>query len=208
MSENPTTYFPDVLVQWGMQFVKRHRTELIEYRSGREQRRAVFGATGFEVYSAKSDVLKQAIRALVYNHLDSMRGRYGAFYFWRPDPANYTNYAVGTVTAQSSIIVPFKGLWWAYGMNGVGMTAVAGSYSNVQVGGVSTTFTVTANIGTGGEDRINFTGGSQTGAVTVTGTSLRKRLTARYDMDEIPQTFLQDTVDVRAIFDIVIKELL
>jgi hypothetical protein len=58
----------------------------------------------------------------------------------------------------------------------------------------------------GGEAEITFTGGNQTGTVTMTGTA-RERLITRSDSDRIKQTFIPNTGDVRSVFDLALLEL-
>ena len=57
-----------------------------------------------------------------------------------------------------------------------------------------------------GEAEITFTGGNQTGAVTISGL-MRERLIVRSDLDRIKQMFL-NAGDVRASFDVALLELI
>ena len=108
MAEVPVSYFPDVRCAWSMQLVEQHATEILTSRNGREQRRGQYAAAGYRRWSASSDALNQSDRAAVVKFLRARRGRLDAFYFWSPAPALYTDVAVGTVAAQTRLIIPYK----------------------------------------------------------------------------------------------------
>lgn len=201
MAESPSTYFPDFRVQWGLRRTLRFLTEQLEYPSGRKVRRQVYPAGGYRHLATKSQWLIPADRQVLYDFFLARKGMLEAFWFFMPAPVTLVDYACGTVSGASTFIVPLKGPWYR------GETAVAGTYTTVKVAGVSKAFTVTANIGAGGEDRITFTGGAQTGAVTVTGSLLRERITCQFEMDELSEEFLESYGPVNSAFDVQIGEL-
>ena len=91
--------------------------------------------------------------------------------------------------------------WWKLG-EGTGITAADSS----GFGNTGTLKDATLPTWCAGEAEITFTGGAQTGAVTLTGI-LRERIVARSDSDRIKQAFY-GSADVQAIFDIAILELI
>ena len=201
MAESPSGLFPDYRLAWAQPIagLDDFLTEILTARSGREQRRRARDAR--RRWAAETTMLSAADRKILRDFLTSHSGRYQAFYFWNPIPENLAAYACGSVAASATFTVPVKGVWWR------GETAVAATYSAVYVGGVSKDFTVTPNIGANGEDRITFTAGAQTGAVTVDATEARVRVTSRYDLDSIRAMF-PPTGGALASFPVVVQELI
>jgi hypothetical protein len=107
MAEIPVGYFPDVRTQWNQQFVESHSTEILTSRNGREQRRGQFAPAGYRRFSANSDAFNQSDRRTVKDFLRGARGRLNSFYFYNPIPSFHRDYAVGSVSAASRIIIPF-----------------------------------------------------------------------------------------------------
>lgn len=186
MSEVSAGYFPDYDVQWDYTIARRKKTQIVESLTGAEQRRRLYPARessgtghrgGYAVVTASSDAYTPEERFAVADFLDQMEGAFKAFYFFRRDRDNFSNYYVGDVAAAASIIIPFKDV----------------VVTQVTVNDVVKAFTVTANIGQGAESRINFTAGAQTGAVRVTLRG-RQRLLVRCVSDEMVETFLANVM--------------
>jgi hypothetical protein len=192
MSETPVGYFPDYGYQWAPIKSQRHSTEILRSKNGREQRLGWFPTSGFPGYRLSTTILTQEQRGIVFEFLNSHRGSLLAFNFFRPDPSWAKLITVGNVSGATSIQTIYK----------------QGTYSAVYVNGVSKTFTVTPNVGPGGEDRINFTGGAQTGSVTANLTTGRERIVARSENDEFVETWPSSPLELNTIFpDLVIMGL-
>jgi Concanavalin A-like lectin/glucanases superfamily/Conserved hypothetical protein 2217 (DUF2460) len=96
MAETPTLYCPDYPVQFSLQQMLGHRTEVMESRSGREQRRGVYVAAGRRRYVAKSIwFTNHDDRRSLFDFFQTMRGRLTPFYFWQPEPATINNPTTG-----------------------------------------------------------------------------------------------------------------
>lgn len=188
MAEIPVGYFPDVPIAWTPTRGKRFKTEILEMANGIEQRREKYVDGGYQTWSGSTGPLDQSTRKSVVEFLEAKKGALVAFYFFRPDPAMFTDYNCGFVNNQSTIIIPFKS------------TAVTG----VKVAGATKTFTVQTGIGGGGEDQITFTGGAQTGTVTVTLTG-RERVVVRNTVDDVDESF-QQASSVYAVLNLAFKE--
>lgn len=193
MAETPSGYLPDFKVQWDLAVMHAHATEMLVSRSGREQRRAMFPTTGYRRWTALSDALSQADRKTLLDFFQAKRGKLTAFNFWRPDPANFTSYSLGTVSAATTLYIPFKN---------------SASVSNVTVAGVSQAVTLQNAVGPNGEDQITFTAGAQSGAVVGDVTGGRERVVTRFDVDELVQGFVPNVAEIRSVFQIAIKEVL
>lgn len=189
MAESPVGYFPDLQVQWDARVYGIHKTEVEEARNGREQRRALYDAQGYWRYEATSIALSVADRQVLADFLKTKRGRLGAFYFFRPDPAKFVGVSIGSVSSQTTIVAPFK----------------SATFSTVYVAGLSKTFTIQSGVGPGGEDQITFTGGAQTGAVTADINPGRQRIVCRFDSDEI-ENFFFESAGVFAYYKLALKE--
>lgn len=198
MPEISAGYFPDYDVQWDIQISRRYKTLIFESVSGIEQRRKLYPAPatdgtgkkgGYGRITATSSAFTLTQRKVVADFLDSMEGSFKAFYLFRRDYDNFSNYYVGDVIAQSNIIIPFKDV----------------TVSSVTVNDVSKTFTVTANVGTGGESRINFTGGNQTGAVRINCLG-RERWLVRAENDDVIESFVANVVNTSTIFRLAFKQ--
>lgn len=203
ITEVPVGLFPDVIVQWGTKRVRRRKNEILEYRGGSEQRRRQWLAP-LDLFYAKSDALRAADWKILEDFNDLCEGSLQAFYYWRPDGKAYADYLVGSVAAQTNIVVPFKGQWFA------GQPPFAATYTGLKIGAtlgtaVATAFTSTPNIGTRGEDRLNFA--SSTGNVYVTCSYARLRIIARNLGDDFNEEFMEEINSLRSIADIVIKQL-
>lgn len=133
MAETPVGYFPDVGLQWNLRSSREHVTEIQRARSGREQRRAVLLSTGLRKFALQSFPIEQAARFAVDNFLQTQRGRFGAFYFWNPAPKYFADASVGSVSAASRLIIPYR-ITNPFGN-------VVGTVDDVRVGGVSQAFT-------------------------------------------------------------------
>jgi len=190
MAESPSTYFPSVGFQFDYALQQTHKTEMLEFRSGREQRRAAYDARGYRRIRGTTVNLTQTVRRTVIDFFNARRGSYEAFYIFRSDPAEYSDYAVGSVSASATFTLPFK--------------AVTGS-TTVKVDGVTKTHTISSGTGTGGEDQVLFSGRAQTGAATVTLTG-KERHTVRFASDNLGESFIQGG-GVFPIFSLELKEL-
>lgn len=198
MAETPFGYFPDVDVRWDIKISRSYRTQVTTSKTGKEQRRRMFpgpGSSGtgqrggYGICTATSDAFKVEDRYPVVSFLDSLEGMWRAFYWWRRDRDKFVNYEVGSVSAQSSIIIPFK----------------ESTVTSVTVANVSKGFTVTSNVGPGGEDRINFTAGVQTGAVRIDCIG-RERWLVRSQSDEVVEAFLENISIQKSIVALSFKQ--
>jgi hypothetical protein len=198
MAEVPSGYFPDFDIQWDIRYSRRYSTLIVESKTGKEQRRRLFPASGsdgtghkggYVVATCSSISYTPLQRQTVAEFLDSKDGAFKSFYLFRRDLDNFTNYYSGIVAASSSFIIPFKEC----------------TVTTVTVENVSKTFTVTVGVGPGGEDRINFNGGSQTGAVRVT-LRARQRLSVRALNDEIIESFIANVVNDNVIFSLAFRQ--
>jgi hypothetical protein len=198
MTEVASGYFPDYDVQWDVKVGRRYKTQITEAANGSEQRRRMFPAPasrgtgikgGYGFVTASSDAFNPTEREAVASFLDSLEGSFRAFYWFRKDRDNFTNYEVGSVAAQSSIVIPFKDA----------------SVTSVTVANVSKAFTVTSGVGTGGEDRINFTAGIQTGVVRVTLRG-RERWLVRCANDEVIEGFVANVVSDNVVVQLAFNQ--
>lgn len=202
MAESASTLFPDFSLGLDLVGDDAFATSVIRAFNGREQRRARI--SNLPKWAGTTPPLTAAQQKTLRDFFVARSGMLGAFYFWRPIPEDVTAYACGSVSAASTFTVPIKGQWWAaFGP----ATAVTATYSAVYVGGVSKAFTVTANVGTYGEDRITFNAGAQTGAVTVDATGARLRKVARFGSDELRRALMQPNAASLLSIPIVIQEL-
>lgn len=201
MSESPSGVFPDVHVDFDVQLIEQHQTEIQRARNGREQRRAVLPSAGQRLFQASSTSLLQADRKTVHDFLSSKRGQLSSFYFFIQPEENVANYNIGSVgNGVTSIVAPFKGAWY------LNETPVGSVITSVLVGGtVATGVVVTPNSGANGEDQISWSAPTTGGSIVVAGT-VRLRIVARSMRDPIRQTFGK-YAEVRSIFDITILEL-
>lgn len=192
MAEVSAGYFPDYDVKWDYSIRRKYKTKIKESVAGTLQRRRMFPATGsrgtghkggYAFISTTSHNFNPTQRQAVADFLDSMDGAFKAFYLFRRDRDSFTNYEIGSVTSQSSIIAPAKEL----------------VLSSVTVNNVSKGFTITSGVGTGLEDRINFTAGVQTGVVRITG-KFRERLLVIAINDEIVESFVANVMNDNTVF--------
>jgi hypothetical protein len=198
MPEVSSGYFPDVNVQWNYALNRQYRTLITTGRTGIEKRRRVFprGSDygtghkgGYLTMSASSSNLNAAEREAVGKFLDDMDGAFRAFYVFRSDRDNFSNYYVGDVTAQSSIIIPFK----------------ESTITSVTVSNSARAFTVTYGVGDGGEDRVNFNAGAQTGAVRVT-LRAQQRVLVRAASDNVAEKFIAEMTRDNAVIELAFKQ--
>jgi hypothetical protein len=198
MTEISAGYFPDYDVKWDYNIRRRYKTKMKESVAGTLQRRRMFPASGsrgtghkggYAFISTTSHNFNIDQRHAVANFLDSMDGAFKAFYLFRRDRDQFTNYEIGSVAAQSSIIAPAKEL----------------DLSSVTVNDVSKTFSTTTGIGTGLEDRINFTAGSQTGVVRITG-RFRERLLVIAINDEVVEAFIANVMNDNIVFTLEFRQ--
>lgn len=171
-AEVPQGYFPDYPIEWAPVKAQTHSTEILLFRSGKEQRRSNFPVAGYSGYQLSVISNSIAERQEIFEFLQAKQGALIPFYFFRPDYAYSKIYSLGTITADTQIIVPFKG----------------GTYTGVTVAGVAKTVTVTRDAGPGGEDQLNFSG-SQTGAVAATVINGRQRIIVRSENDSFVETW-------------------
>lgn len=126
MPESPRGYFPDVRVKFSPSLANQFATEVsVDPHSGVEQRRARSVSTGQRVWRAESVPQEQAIRRSLSTFLNSLRGQLYSCYFFAPDPSYVVNASLGTVTASSTFVIPWKAL----------------DVDDVRVAGVSQAFT-------------------------------------------------------------------
>ena len=206
MAESPSGYFPDYLLAWSPPKYRRgYRTEIKRARTGRQVRREV--GLPQRYWSADIFPLPEDDRYVVENFLHTKKGTYGAFYFFSSAPEKISSFSAGTVTAATSIVVPWKGPWWLLS-DGRTPTYEASTIISITVGGTpAVSPTSTPNIGSGGEDRYNWTG-SMTGEVIVTARHVRLRLVAHNATDDININFMGGVADAQALFPIAIEELI
>jgi hypothetical protein len=198
MAEIANGYFPDLDVQWDVQIGRRYKTQIKESVSGIEQRRRLYPAAsvygtghkgGYGFVSATSDMFTPEERQQVADFLDAADGAFKAFYYWRRDRDIFTNYFVGNVASASTIIIPFKDV----------------SVTSVTVNNVSKTFSVTENLGLGGEAQVTFLAGVQTGAVRITCRG-RERWLVRALNDDVVTTFVANAIKDNAVFPLAFKQ--
>ena len=150
MAESPSTYFPNIGFQFDYALQQLHQTEILTFRSGREQRRGAFDALGYRSIRGTTINLSQTNRRIVTDFFRARRGSLGAFYVFRNDPAEYSDYGAGTVSAASVFTLPFR--------------AIAGA-TTVKVATVAKAHSILVGTGTGGEDQVRF---EQVQSITVT----------------------------------------
>lgn len=190
MAEAPSGYFPDYKWQPVPKLATRRTEEIETALSGREQRR--LQGDPRLVLAGVTEILEPEDRRIVKAFLDSKDGRMDAFYLWHPVPESIVTYEAGTVAAATSLVVPWKGPWWE------GDTPIAATVTAVTVDGdPAVDFAAEPDIGTGGEDRISWTG-AMSGAVLVTAQLVRLRLVVRNDLEAIEEDFEKGTGDVAA----------
>ena len=200
MPESPSGYFPDYKIQPVPNYRKGYKVETQRALSGRRQSRVVGLPQRF--LSMATVPLPQADRKVISDFLDSKQGSFAAFYLFHPVPEDVASFAAGSVTAATSITLPWKGPWW------VGQTPMAATFVSATVGGAAPTSPVlTPNIGSGGEDRLSWTG-AMTGAVLITATLVRLRLQVQNGSDDIDQNFDPLAADAFAIFPVSFLELI
>jgi hypothetical protein len=199
MTEISAGYFPDFDVQWDYKLSRKYKTQIKESVSGAEQRRRMFPPPeaeggghkgGFGYLEASSTAFTLEQRYQVVSFFDSMEGAFRAFYFFRRDIDKFVNYYVGEAIAQASIIIPFKDV----------------TVTDVTVNSVSKPFTVTNLFGAGGESKINFSGGIQTGSVSVDLTG-RERWLVRALNDEVVEQFIANVVKDNTVVPLSFKQL-
>jgi hypothetical protein len=198
MAEVSFGYFPDYDVQWDIQIRRAYKTLIWTSLTGKEIRRRLYPIRestgtghkgGYGYLSVSSTAYTPAQREVVANFLDSVDGAFRAFYVFRRDFDNFSNYYVGDVTSQSSIVIPFK----------------EAEVTSVTVANVSKAFTINHNVGPGGESRINFTAGDQTGAVRITAYA-RERWLVRALNDEVIETFIANVVKDNTVIPLAFKQ--
>lgn len=197
MAEIPSGYFPDYDIQWDIQYRRKFLTQKVVSKTGKQQRRRLFPASGSDGtgrrggylhLSCTSSAYTPAQRKTVADFLDSKDGSFRAFYLFRRDIDTFNNYYVDAIVADDNIIIPFKDT----------------TVTAVTVDNVSKAFTVTAGIGTGGEDRIDLTA-SISGAVRITLTG-RQRLVVISSNDEVIESFVANVVNDNALFTLAFEE--
>lgn len=135
MAESPVGYLPDVSVKFSPQFDTEFETEIeVDPHSREEQRRARSVSTGQRMWSAETISLEPTDRRLLYDFLKARRGQLQSFYFFDPAPQEVFLASLGSVSAQSVFVAPFK----CVSASG----AVVGSWSDIRVAGVTKAFTV------------------------------------------------------------------
>lgn len=200
MAESPSTYFPDYRAQFGYQSQRQYVTEILTARSGREQRRKA-NTNPRRLIAYNTIPLVQAARRAIADFLHARSGDFEPFYLFVPVPEDVSSLSVGTVSSATSLTLPLKGPWW------INETPVESTLVSVTVGGGAVTDPmITPNIGTGGEDRLSWTG-SASGAVVLTATSVRLRLTVRSAVPDVMQAFMPRVSDVYAVFPLRFMEL-
>ncbi|HEX3110991.1 MAG TPA: hypothetical protein VHU41_17960 [Thermoanaerobaculia bacterium] len=204
MAETPVGVFPDYKIFGSepLQLYDEFNTEILQAPSGREQR--ILWQDDLRRWGGTLRPLQHADRKVVRDFLNAHKGRYASFYFWVPLPEDVADFDCGALAAPAtSITLPaIKGPWWLLDDGPV----AAAAYSQVTVDNVPVDFTATPNIGTFGQDRINF-GAPQSGAVKVTAVNARLLVVARNDTDSVQHALMLGVADVRTVHPIVIKEL-
>lgn len=199
MAEIASGYFPDYDIQWDIAYRRKYSTQTVISRTGKQQRRRLFPASGsdgtgrkggYAHISCTSSAYTPAQRVVVADFLDAKDGSFRAFYLFRRDLDTFTNYFVTDLTLSSpNVEIPFKE-----------STVTAVTIDNVPIA-----FTVLVGVGTGGEDWIDFTAGDQIGEVRVTLRG-RQRLLVIASDDEIIESFVANTVNNNAIFTLAFEQ--
>ncbi len=190
-----TPLFPDAVA---LQFAtfssgRVEATDIETAYSGREVRRARYALGGIRTFVATTAPLSQADAQVLRDFLRARRGKLEEFYLYPPDQEYYVDEAAGTVTASSTFTLPFSDTDFNLS-------------TGIEVGGVAKVVTVSAGTGTNGEDVITFSGGAQTGAVTLTGFA-RPRVLVRSDLDDYQKSFLL-TADFRTVWSLKFREVI
>ena len=198
MPEISAGYFPDYDVKWDYNIRRKYKTKIKEAVNGTLYRRRMYPAPGsrgtghkggYAFISTTSHNFNPEQRQAVAGFLDSMEGAFRAFYLFRRDRDLFTNFEIGSVTNQSSIIAPAKEL----------------NLTSVTVNNLTRTFSTEENIGPGLESRINFLAGNQTGVVRITGT-FRERLLVVAINDEVVESFIQNVSNNNAVFSLEFRQ--
>lgn len=198
MAESPVGVLPDYAYQWTLKLISGHSTLVKRTPSGREQRKGYYPTTGYKTFSGDMTPLNQHDRAIMRDFMNSHRGKLISFYWFKTEHENYYNYSFGNISGVSQVIIPFKKVQTT-------LDEVPSVFT-MSVGGISKAFTVTENIGSNGESRINFTGGAQTGAMVGTFAARQMKI-GRFDIDEAAESFMQNAASIRSSFNILIQEL-
>lgn len=201
MAETPTGYLPDYRLDGSLLTLRKHHKTLIEEAISGRENRLVLGLPR-RAWGYKTKSLDQDERKVIEDFLNARQGQYGAFYFFDQAPQTLAAYNAGTTSGSvETFTLPLKGPWY------LGETPAAATYTAVTVGGVAVTVTATPNIGTGGEDRISWTG-AQSGAVLITASMVRLRIVARSATDDVDVGFIPGLAELRSQFPILITELI
>lgn len=129
-------YFPDVPVDFSPVPVTNYATEIEEMVNGVSQRRAMGTPNGQRAWKATTAAPTQSftkalkMRYVIEQFLKSRKGAAQAFYFFAPDPEYAFDVAMGSVGAETSIILPWRV-----------DSAKGGTIYDVRVAGVTKAFT-------------------------------------------------------------------
>jgi len=114
MPETTYGYFPDVPVNFSPVPVRNFTTEIEVAVNALEQRREMGPADGQRMWRATTfapdgDFVRSLkMRYVLDRFLKGRKGQARAFYYFAPDPEYAFDAALGSVTAQSSIIIPWR----------------------------------------------------------------------------------------------------
>lgn len=101
MAETINGYLPDLNIGWDVEVARAHLTEITMARSGKEQRRGVWPASGFQRMSATGAGSELHDRRAIAKFFDDRRGRLQAFYFFRPDRQRLFGFSAGTISSTN-----------------------------------------------------------------------------------------------------------
>jgi hypothetical protein len=192
MAEASQGNFPDnITLQFATFSASRSEaTDIESAYSGREVRRARFPLGGYRTITAVTAPLTQADAQTLRDFLRARRGRAQAFQIYQPDVEKYVAEPAGSVVASATFQIPFT-------------TANGGAWTTIYVGGVSKAFTIGTR-GSYSQDIITFSGGAQTGAVTLDGTA-RPMLLVRSDYDNYEHALMM-TTGYHSVWNLKFKE--
>lgn len=195
MSETAFGYFPDYPVDWDYKIRRKYRTRIIEFKTGREQRRRMYPSSstygtgrkgGYGYLSVSTAAYTAAQRYAVASFLDSAEGAFKAFYLFRTDRDTFVNYEVGSVTSETEITIPFKD----------------SVISQVTINDVVIAYGTDVSVN--GEDIIEFTP-PQTGVVRVNLVG-RERWLVRAEDDEVVESLIANVANDHFVISLGFKQ--
>lgn len=200
MAETPVSTMPDFKYQWDLQASDIFEVTILRSLEGIEQRQIETRLGGYERFSGTTTLLGQKDRQQLVQFVRDMNGNAFPFYWFRGDQANYYNYAVKTLVAETTVSIPFRDWNATQDETPALWTAL--------VAGVSKAFTVSRQTGAQGQDQLVFSAGAQTGAMVITGSGRRLKVGRfNFSSNEAIQQFVKNATKLKTSIQIPLIEL-